>query len=158
MKDVRDALFVAQRTDGTIVRRPLSPHLGIYRFQLSMFLSISNRISGVASSFGTLLLVWWLVAAASGAGAFATVQRVVANPLGMLVLFGWTLALVFHTVSGIRHLSWDAGYGFSKPVYNRVGVIVVVVTLVLTLLIWAIGFSLWTGGAVPPASVPASGS
>ena len=147
MKDVRDALFVAQTSDGALVRRPLSPHLGIYKFQLSMALSISNRISGVACSLGTLLLVWWLVAAASGAAAFATVQYWVGNPIGLIVLFGWTLALVFHFVSGIRHLAWDAGYGFSKPVFNRNGVIVVAVTLILTALIYAIGLSLWTSAA-----------
>jgi succinate dehydrogenase / fumarate reductase cytochrome b subunit len=144
MKDVRDALFVAQRTDGTLVRRPLSPHLQVYRFQLSMFLSISNRISGVAASLGTLLLVWWLVAAASGPASFETVQRVIGNPIGMIVLFGWTLALVFHTVSGLRHLAWDAGYGFSKASFNRTGPVVIAATLVLTLVIWAIGLSLWS--------------
>ncbi len=152
MKDVRDASFVAQRSDGGLVRRPLSPHLGIYRFQLSMALSIGNRISGVASSFGTLLLVWWLVAAASGASAFATVQAVVANPIGLIVLFGWTLALVFHTVAGLRHLAWDAGYGFGKAALNRTGLVVVVASLVLTLLIWAIGVSLWTHGVPSSAT------
>ncbi len=155
MKDVRDALFVAQRSDGTTVRRPMSPHLGIYRFQLSMFLSIGNRISGVASSFGTLLLVWWLVAAASGPSAFATVQRVVANPIGLIVLFGWTAALVFHTVGSLRHLAWDAGYGFAKATFNRTGIVVVAVSILLTLMIWAIGVSLWTHGA--PAPMPATG-
>lgn len=161
MKDVRDALFVAQRSDGTLVRRPLSPHLQVYRFQLSMFLSISNRIASIAASLGTLLLVWWLVAAASGPVAFATVQRVVGNPIGLLVLFGWTLALVYHFVAGLRHLAWDAGYGFDKTSYNKAGPVAIVVTIVLTLLIFAIGLSLWTHApaAVPVAVAPtASGS
>ena len=147
MKDVRDALFVAQTSEGRLVRRPLSPHLGIYRLQLSMVLSGAYRVSGLACSLGTLLLVWWLVAAASGPQAFATVQRWVGNPIGLLVLFGWTMGLVYHTVGGLRHLAWDAGYGFSKPVFNRNGVIVVAVTILLTLLIYGIGLSLWTGAA-----------
>ena len=144
MKDVRDALFVAQTSDGRLVRRPLSPHLGIYRLQLSMVLSGAYRMSGIACSLGTLLLVWWLVAAASGPSAFRTVQYWVGNPLGLVVLFGWTAGLVFHTVGGLRHLAWDAGYGFSKPVFNRTGVILVVTTILLTLLIYGIGLSVWT--------------
>ncbi len=147
MKDVRDASFVAQSSDGRLVRRPLSPHLGIYRLQLSMVLSGAYRMSGLACSAGTLLLVWWLVAAASGPGAFRTVQYWVGNPIGLLVMFGWTLALVYHTVAGLRHLAWDAGYGFSKPVFNRNGVIIVAATLILTLAIYGIGLSLWTSGA-----------
>lgn len=154
MKDVRDALFVAQRTDGTITRRPLSPHLQIYRFQLSMFLSIANRIASVALSFGTLLLVWWLVAAASGPQAFATVQRCVGHPLGQVVLFGWTVALVYHFVGSLRHLGWDAGYGFAKVAFNRTGQISIVATVLLTALIWVVGYLIWTHGA--PAA-PASG-
>ena len=151
MKDVRDALFVAHATDGKLVRRPMSPHLGVYRLQLSMVLSGMYRISGIVSSIATLLLVWWLVAAASGPGPFAVVQRVVANPLGLLVLFGWTLAVVFHTVGGLRHLAWDAGYGFAKDVFNRTGPIVIVVSVLLTLLIWAIGFASWHHAAAAAA-------
>ena len=152
MKDVRDALFVAHATDGKLVRRPMSPHLGVYRLQLSMVLSGLYRISGIAISLGTLLLVWWLVAAASGPKPFGLVQDVVANPFGMIVLFGWTLALVFHTVGGLRHLAWDAGYGFAKDVYNRTGPIVIAVSVLLTLLIWVIGFVLWRHGAPAPGS------
>ncbi len=147
MKDVRDALFVAHATDGRLVRRPMSPHLGVYRLQLSMVLSGMYRISGIVSSLATLLLVWWLVAAATGPKSFAVVQHVVANPLGLLVLFGWTLAVVFHTVGGLRHLAWDAGYGFAKDVFNRTGPIVIVVSVLLTLVIWAVGFALWHNGA-----------
>lgn len=143
MKDVRDALFVAQKTDGTIVRRPMSPHLQVYRPQITSVLSILNRMSGIAISAGTLLLVWWLVAAASGPGPFATVQRVVSNPIGLIVLFGWTLALMYHFFASLRHLAWDAGYGFSLPATHRSGWITVIATLAITVLIWAIGLSLW---------------
>ena len=112
-----------------------------------MVLSGAYRMSGLACSAGTLLLVWWLVAAASGPRAFATVQYWVGNPIGLIVLFGWTMGLVYHTVGGIRHLAWDAGYGFSKPVFNRNGVILVVVTILLTLMIYGIGLSVWTSAA-----------
>ena len=144
MKDVRDALFVAQRSDGTLVRRPLSPHLQVYRPQITSVLSILNRMSGIASSAGTLLLVWWLVAAASGPKPFATVQRVVANPIGLIVLFGWTLALMYHFFASLRHLAWDSGRGFSLPATHRSGWASIVATLAVTALIWAIGLSLWS--------------
>ena len=143
MKDVRDALFVAHATDGKLVRRPMSPHLGVYRLQLSMVLSGMYRISGIVISLGTLLLVWWLVAAATGPKPFALVQRVVANPLGMLVLFGWTLALVYHTVGGLRHLAWDAGYGFDLPQVYASGYAVLIATAVSTVLIWLVALVVW---------------
>ena len=142
-KDVRDALFVAQRSDGTLVRRPLSPHLQVYRPQLTSILSIMNRISGIACSAGTLLLVWWLVAAASGPKPFATVQHVIANPVGLIVLFGWTLALAYHFFGGIRHLTWDSGRGYSLPATHRSGWAAILATIAVTALIWAIGLSLW---------------
>ncbi len=143
MKDVRDALFVAQRSDGGAIRRPMSPHLQIYRPQLTSVLSIVNRMSGIAISFGTLLLVWWLVAAASGPGPFSTVQWFLSSWVGLIVLFGWTLALAYHFFGGLRHLAWDAGRGFSLPATYRSGWAAVIATLVATALIWAIGLSLW---------------
>lgn len=143
MKDVRDALFVAQKSDGTLVRRPMSPHLQVYRPQLTSVLSILNRVSGIATSAGTLLLVWWLVAAASGPKPFATVQHVIGTPLGLIVLFGWTLALLYHFFGGIRHLVWDSGHGYSLPATHRSGWAAVIATLACTVLIWAIGLSLW---------------
>ena len=143
MKDVRDALFVAQRTDGSLVRRPMSPHIGIYRPQLTSILSILNRMCGIAISFGTVLLVWWLVAAASGPKPFATVQRVIANPIGLIVLFGWTFALLYHFFGGLRHLAWDAGRGFSLPATYRSGWAALIATIAFTVLVWAIGLSLW---------------
>ena len=94
MRDVRDALMVARNTDGKLVNRPLSPHMQIYRWPLSMVLSISHRISGVALSAGTVLLAWWLVAAAVSPAAFDTVQSFVASPIGLVVL----IALVARAV------------------------------------------------------------
>ena len=83
MKDVRDALMVAHTSDGRLVRRPLSPHLQVYRPQITSILSIMNRLTGIALSVGTLLMVWWLVAAASGPGAFDTVQGFIGSPVGL---------------------------------------------------------------------------
>jgi len=121
--------------------RPLSPHLQVYRFQWTMALSILHRITGVALAFGTLLLVWWLVAAASGPEAFATVQGFIGSILGRLLLFGWTLALFYHLCNGIRHLFWDAGYGFELDVAYRSGLAVLGASVALTLISWILGYS-----------------
>ena len=141
MKDVRDALMVAYTSDGKTVRRPLSPHLQIYAPQMTSILSIMNRVTGIAVSMGTLLLVWWLVAAASGPGAFAAVQGFIASPVGLFVLFGWTVSLFFHFFNGIRHLAWDAGFGFDLPQTYASGWAVVAATAVSSVLVWAVG--LW---------------
>jgi len=135
--------MVARNTDGTLIRRPLSPHLQVYRWPVSMALSILHRITGVGLGLGTLLLAWWLIAAAVSDDAFAGVQWFLATPVGMLVLFGWTLALCFHFFSGIRHLVWDAGYGFEQPWYDRSGWAVVIATVAAALLLWIIGLAVW---------------
>lgn len=143
VRDVRDALMIARNTEGRTVRRPLSPHLQVYRWPLSMALSILHRATGVALGVGVLLLTWWLVAAATSAGAFADVQWFLSSWLGLLMLFGWTAALVFHFFAGIRHLAWDAGYGFDAPVYDKSGWAVVIATGVCTVLIWIVGLAVW---------------
>ncbi len=145
MKDVRDALMVAYTSDGKAVRRPLSPHLQIYTPQMTSILSIMNRVTGIALSAGTLLLVWWLVAAASGPGAFDTVQGFIASPIGLFVLFGWTASLFFHFYNGIRHLAWDAGYGFDLPQTYATGWAVVIATATSSVVVWAIGLWLLRG-------------
>lgn len=133
--------MVAYTSDGRTVRRPLSPHLQVYTPQLTSILSIMNRVTGIALSAGTLLLVWWLVAAASGPGAFSTVQGFIASPVGLFVLFGWTASLFFHFYNGIRHLAWDAGFGFDLPQTYASGWAVVTAAAVSTILVWAVG--LW---------------
>ena len=122
--------------------RPLSPHLQVYRFQWTMALSISHRITGVGLALGTLLLVYWLAAAAAGPEAFATAQAVIGSFLGRLLLFGWTFALFYHLCNGIRHLVWDAGYGFELDTSYRSGLVVIAASVVLTLLSWILGYSL----------------
>jgi succinate dehydrogenase / fumarate reductase cytochrome b subunit len=139
MKDVREALFVGTATDGRTVRRPLSPHLQVYKPQITSALSIFHRITGCALAVGTLLLVWWLVAAATSDAAFATVSMVLHSWIGHLVLFGWTAALWYHFCAGIRHLAWDLGMGFELPQVHASGALVLGATAVLTLLTWLIG-------------------
>lgn len=121
--------------------RPLSPHLQVYRPQLTSVLSILHRMTGVALAVGTLLLVWWLIAAASGAEAFSTVQGVIGSWIGRLLLFGWSFALFYHLANGIRHLFWDAGRGFDLPIVHATGWIVVGVSVVLTMAAWVWGYS-----------------
>jgi succinate dehydrogenase / fumarate reductase, cytochrome b subunit len=143
MQDVREALMAGRASDGQLVRRPLSPHLQVYRPQITSTLSILHRITGIGLGVGTLLLVCWLVALASGAAAFAAVQWFVASWVGLVLLFGWTVALLFHFCNGIRHLAWDAGYGFEKPVYHASGWAVVGVSVVASLVVWAVGLAIW---------------
>ncbi len=139
MRDVRDALMVARNTDGKLVRRPLSPHLQVHRWPVSMALSICHRISGVALGAGTILMTVWLAAAASPGNAFAVVQSFLGSPLGYLVLFGWSLALIYHFCSGMRHLYMDTGKGFEPGEYDRSGWAVIIATGVLTVVVWVFG-------------------
>ena len=143
MTDARDALMVARNTDGKLVSRPLSPHLQVYRWPLSMALSISHRVTGVGLGIGTLLLSWWLVAAAVSDDAFANVQWFLGSWLGILCLFGWSAALLLHLLTGLRHLAWDAGYGFDAPVYNTTGWAAVIIAAVGSVLLWVIGLAVW---------------
>lgn len=116
--------------------RPLSPHIQIYQPQITSVLSITHRITGVALSVGTLLLVWWLVAAASGPEAYARVQGFAGSWFGYLLLFAWSISLFYHLCNGIRHLFWDAGYGFELPTAYASGWAVIAATAVLTLVAW----------------------
>lgn len=143
MRDVRDALMTARNSEGKLVRRPLSPHLQVYRWPISMALSILHRATGCALAVGTLLLTWWLVAAATSDTAFADAQWFMGSAIGLLLLFGWSLALIFHFFSGIRHLVWDAGIGFEAPTYNTSGWGVVIATAVCTVLVWVVGLVVW---------------
>lgn len=122
--------------------RPLSPHLQVYRPQLTSALSIFHRITGVFLALGTLLLTAWVVAAATGPDAFAAVQGFIGSILGYLLLLGWSAALFYHLANGIRHLFWDAGYGFELANVYRSGYAVLIATGVLTLLAWVIGLIL----------------
>jgi succinate dehydrogenase / fumarate reductase cytochrome b subunit len=138
VQDVREALMQGRNSDGKMVRRPLSPHLQVYRPQISSALSIFHRFTGIALSAGALLLALWLAAAATSPGAFSLAQALLDSILGKLVLFGFTLALFYHFCNGIRHLLWDAGYGFELPAMHRTGYAVLVATVGLSVLFWGI--------------------
>lgn len=125
--------------------RPLSPHLSIYRWQIQMTTSILHRVTGVALAFGTILVCAGLLALASGPDAFAVVRGFCASWIGMILLFGWTWALAFHLLNGIRHLLQDTGMGFSIAQFVRNGWLAVVGSLVLTVLVYA--WVLGAGGA-----------
>ncbi|HTO82876.1 MAG TPA: succinate dehydrogenase, cytochrome b556 subunit [Methylomirabilota bacterium] len=126
--------------------RPLSPHLQVYRWQLTSVLSILHRASGVALSVGTLLLVYWLIAAAAGPESFATAQGFIGSILGRILLLGWSWALFYHLCNGIRHLFWDAGHGFELKTVYASGWTVVGASVVLTLIAWIAGYAA-RGGA-----------
>jgi len=145
MNDIRDAQLVARGTDGRLVRRPVSPHIGIYRWPITMVASILNRATGIALSAGSLLLAWWLVAASAGPQDFAIVQGFIASPLGLLMLLGWTASLFYHLYGGIRHLVWDAGHGLAKASLNSVTWAVIALSLVSTAGVWVAGYMLTAG-------------
>ena len=124
--------------------RPLSPHLQVYRWQLTSVLSILHRFSGVALSLGAILLVWWLGAAADGPDPYAGVQRFLGSWLGLLLLFGWSVALFYHLCNGIRHLWWDTGRGLDLKAVYASGWAVVAGTGALTVIAWIAGIASWS--------------
>ena len=135
--------MVARNSDGKLISRPLSPHLQVYRWPLSMMLSITHRATGVGLSVGALMLAWWLIAASVSDAAFATVQWLLGTWFGVLLLLGWSAALLFHLCAGLRHLAWDAGHGFDPPWYERSGWAAVIVAGAAALVLWIIGFVAW---------------
>ena len=127
----------------TPAERPLSPfQLGsTYRVQLTSALSFTHRATGVALAVGTVFLVWWLVAAAMGNRAYATAQWFFGSWLGLLMLLGWTFAFFFHLLNGIRHLFWDAGYGYELKTVYASGWAVVAASIVLTIIAFVAGLA-----------------
>jgi succinate dehydrogenase / fumarate reductase, cytochrome b subunit len=138
VKDVREALMVSRNTDGKLVRRPLSPHLQVYKMQITTALSILHRITGVALAVGSLFMVCWLVSAASSPEAYYGVRDFTVSWLGRLLMFGWTAALIYHLCNGVRHLAWDAGFGFEEGEYKATGLAVLAATAIGTVLIWLV--------------------
>jgi len=120
--------------------RPLSPDVQIYRPQLTSVLSISHRVTGIALSFGAPLLVFWLLAASAGPQAYSAVQAFLHSWLGLLLMFGWTFSFFFHLCNGIRHLVWDAGYGFELRTIYASGWAVVAASTGLTVAAWIASF------------------
>jgi succinate dehydrogenase / fumarate reductase cytochrome b subunit len=127
------------------VERPLSPHLSIYRPMLTMVMSIVHRITGAALYVGTLLLAWWLIAAASGPNRYAEVQWFMSTLLGRLVLFGYTWALLHHMLGGIRHLIWDTTHGLGPAEREWLTAASLVGSIGLTVVVWIIGYLVMGG-------------
>jgi len=123
--------------------RPLSPHLQIYRWQLTSVLSILHRLTGIALAVGAVLLVSWFGSAADGSAPFVQFQRFLGSPFGLILLFGCSVAFFYHLCNGIRHLWWDTGHGLElKSVYAS-GWTVLIATAVLTVIVWGVGLSRW---------------
>jgi len=121
--------------------RPLSPHLQVYKPQLTTFMSITHRATGIALAVGTLMLVCWLIAAATGETAFNEVQAFLGSIVGPLLLLGWSFALFYHLCNGLRHLFWDAGKGFEIETAYMTGRIVIAASILLTIGAWLWGYA-----------------
>lgn len=111
--------------------RPLSPHLGVFKFIYGMVLSILHRITGIAQSVGMVLLTYWFMALASGPDAYSRATDVLGSVFGRIVMAGFLLAFVYHLCAGIRHLTWDAGYGLEKSEARTSATLVIVATVVI---------------------------
>jgi succinate dehydrogenase / fumarate reductase cytochrome b subunit len=125
--------------------RPLSPHLSIYRWPITMAMSIAHRVTGGALYVGMVFVAWWLVAVASGPNAFATFQWVASSLIGRLVLFGYTWALMHHMLGGIRHLIWDTIHGLDRGEREWLARATLFGSIALTILLWIIAY-VFTGG------------
>lgn len=117
--------------------RPLSPHLQIYRWQITMAMSIVHRITGVILTGGSLLIVAWLWAAAyGGQDTYAVIYSAIHHPLGKIALICWSAAFYYHFASGLRHLFWDIGWGFEIPTIYKSGAFVLMFTIIFTFVTW----------------------
>lgn len=123
--------------------RPLSPHLQVYRWQVQMVTSILHRATGIALAVGMLGLVWGLLALAGGYERWGAFAACAASPFGKIVLFGFSWALAFHLINGIRHLVQDAGHGYTVPEFVRSSWLSVIGSVVLVALAWGIALVRW---------------
>jgi succinate dehydrogenase cytochrome b subunit len=130
---------------GVLAAQPVAPHLQTYRWTLTMALSIVHRATGVALYFGTLLLAWWLIAAASGPTAYANVQAFTDGLIGRLIVFGYTWALLHHLLSGIRHFIWDLGYCFQASEREGLTRAALIGGISLTVLVWIAAYAIGGG-------------
>ena len=128
----------------TPAERPLSPHIQIYRLTMTMMMSIAHRISGAMLYFGTFLLAWWLIAAASNENYFNHVNSLFSTNIGRFILLGYTWALIHHMLGGMRHLLWDTGSGFGKKSLEILAHGTFFGSIALTVLIWFVGY--WARG------------
>lgn len=139
MSDIRETFYVGHKSDGTLQKRPMSPHLQVYKPIPSMSLSILNRITGAALAFGSTLMVAWLASAAKGPKSFKTVQKVTGSFPGQVVLFGFSASFFLHFIRGIRHLMWDStAKRLEKEEINQDSKIDIIGISALTLGLWTI--------------------
>ena len=118
--------------------RPLSPHISIYRWPVTMASSILHRATGVAMAVGFIVLVGWLFDAASGPDVYSQFIAVMDTTIGRLLLIGWSFAFFYHLLNGIRHLVWDTGRGLEKVQATRSAWFVIVASIILTIVFWAV--------------------
>ncbi|WP_421726021.1 succinate dehydrogenase, cytochrome b556 subunit [Bauldia sp.] len=123
----------------TKANRPVSPHIQIYHWHLTMVMSIFHRATGIALYVGMALLAWWLLAAATGRGAFVFINGLLGSWVGLVVLFGLTWSLLHHMLGGLRHFIWDTGRGLGKPARDQLALATIVGSGVLTVIVWIIG-------------------
>jgi succinate dehydrogenase / fumarate reductase cytochrome b subunit len=121
--------------------RPLSPHFQIYKWELHMAASILHRATGVALGVGTILFTWWLFAVSSGPTYYSMMTEMMSGAIGRLVLFGFSYALIYHLLNGMRHLRWDMGKGLEKHEVAASGKLMMILSVVITLGIWYLGYA-----------------
>jgi succinate dehydrogenase / fumarate reductase cytochrome b subunit len=126
--------------------RPLSPHLSIYRWPITMVSSILHRATGIAMSIGFVVYVFWLVDASMGREAYAAFLDIMGSTIGRILLIGWSFAFFYHLANGVRHLFWDVGYGFEKAQANASAWFVIIFAIVLTVLFWTVASAAFTWG------------
>ncbi|HEY3777986.1 MAG TPA: succinate dehydrogenase, cytochrome b556 subunit [Rhizomicrobium sp.] len=131
---------MAEKATGAPAARPLSPHLQIYRWPVSMATSIAHRATGVALSAGTVVVAWWLCALAAGPHAYGAFSAAARHPVGQIILFLFVWSLAFHLLNGIRHLAWDIGLGFEVRTANRTGILVIALSLLLAIAAFAVAY------------------
>ena len=117
-------------------KNPLSPHLQIYRWHISSLLSITHRISGIINLIALILIFFWLIILSFGASNYELFLLIINSFFGKFILIGFTWSMIFHLLSGARHLVWDLGYGFEIKTANISGIIVIISSLVLTIIFW----------------------
>lgn len=128
-------------------KRPLSPHLQVYKMPLTAgIMSITHRLTGVALAAGTVVLTYWLLSIGFGEETYKEAQSILGSFIGLILLFGWTLALFYHLFNGIRHLFWDAGHGLDIKSAHASGMLVLATAGTVTVLVWIVAFIL-KGGA-----------
>ena len=120
-------------------KNPLSPHLQIYRWHISSLLSITHRISGIINLLALILIFIWLVALSFGESNYETFLLMINSFFGKFILIGFTWSMIFHLLSGARHLVWDLGYGYEIKTANISGIIVMIFSFVLTIIFWLFG-------------------